>query len=696
MFTSVGVAFAADSGGGAVTVDASELSVSGGRVTFGSFTVTPFACGNPTTTNTEDDAGMYKTLENVRAAAEDCLRESVENNCQYATASYIGLGNAFCASSSNDNSIEIRGGVMDFTGSTAVAGSLPTQGQVLQCVQTAMQSTTCREAFQPWRIASIRGSDSIDFAYISPTPSPTLPPNPQQDSESNGATEDSEIVTPSDSGGATLNTPTTGTTSTTKGVQASSSSDKEAFPWIPIAGTSTGAIVLLLAFLFVQRKNSRSRDMDMSILKQIGTVTSHEDDFNHNNDDDFHNIHEGVNNSGEEESNEDVDLEVGQTKEASKINDCVQISAINVPQPIECSNVGPEDTTLPSAGPVVVLQPMKAALGMHELAPTPTTEIMDFQEQETDSSAEGEEAVMPKRFKDEIDDDGYVSSSSDSSFDDEGAESLIRTPVFQNYLDNSISSPEIAQSNSGFRSTALLPVVPAGYLGMRSDTVSIASIDTDGLIISDTTESQQQQQQQQLTQLVDDNLVSDPHRVDDDSYADMCHYVTTDFEPDAEWDPDDNSVSSVDLAQMELLGGGECSFVATTNTNNKAVPLSFLDMLSVQDNVSANDSSNTNGIPCTNSQSQTVMEWLRAVPPSSAGFMLKSRSFSSFVPSERFSALADDEEPKGNQRQGQGDGKQQQHQDQLCGEKKLSSSKRTQSVRRFSSPRRVYVRHDNA
>jgi hypothetical protein len=144
----------------AISVDASTSS----RVKFSNFELSPFDCTVAATSATSQpqQVSPYIVAEQVRSIAEDCLRIAVPLDCEYGSVGYIGLGNAVC----ENNSITIRGGVMDFTSSD----DIPSPSDVAQCLRTAIFSATCRDMIQ----SNFPSVTSFDYQYLTPAPAPVL------------------------------------------------------------------------------------------------------------------------------------------------------------------------------------------------------------------------------------------------------------------------------------------------------------------------------------------------------------------------------------------------------------------------------------------------------------------------------------------------------------------------------------------
>lgn len=144
-----------------------------GRIVFPSFDVQSSGFPRDCQATTSSSGQPSSTAESVRAAAEDCLRATVPMYCAYHP-SYIGLGNAQCVqplplpldTTNGTVKVIITGGVMDFSNADVTSGggsngggssSLPEQ--VNACLKIALESIECvqrmRQSFPNTNITSL-------------------------------------------------------------------------------------------------------------------------------------------------------------------------------------------------------------------------------------------------------------------------------------------------------------------------------------------------------------------------------------------------------------------------------------------------------------------------------------------------------------------------------------------------------------
>ena len=234
-----------------------HLQESSGRQTFGSFHIV-----------SPSFVPCHASLvaEPVRSAMEDCFRIVIRDDCLWKT-SYVGLGNAECrsddendssssSSSNNNDTVTIMGGVIDFIDATTI----PSTSEVVDCLDMALQSTTCLVSIQSY----FPMIDQIRYEYLSESigaPAPTFPPVVRTTE-----TDDNLMSSSSSSSATTPNQDDTSTTSSSQLV-------------IPLAVVGSCAMVVaILGFLFVSRmaahRSSSSKQRTSSTEIQDITTSS--------------------------------------------------------------------------------------------------------------------------------------------------------------------------------------------------------------------------------------------------------------------------------------------------------------------------------------------------------------------------------------------------------------------------------------
>ena len=192
-------------------MSSTTVQESSGRQTFGSFHIV-------SPSFVPCDASLV--AEPVRSAMEDCFRIVIRDDCLWKT-SYVGLGNAECrsddendsssssSSGKNNDTVTIMGGVIDFIDATTI----PSTSEVVDCLDMALQSTTCLVSIQSY----FPMIDQIRYEYLSESigaPAPTFPPVVR-------TTESDDNLMSSSSSSSSATTPNQDDTSTTSSTRRS-------------------------------------------------------------------------------------------------------------------------------------------------------------------------------------------------------------------------------------------------------------------------------------------------------------------------------------------------------------------------------------------------------------------------------------------------------------------------------------------
>jgi hypothetical protein len=470
---------------------------SSSRVTFDSFDISPFPC------NGTEATSPYEIAEQARASVEDCLRISVPLDCGYES-SYIGLGNAVC--NDHDNSVTIRGGVMDLA-TTLNDDPIPSKSDVAQCLQTALLSTACINSIQTY----FPNITWIDFVYHS-TP-PVSAPIVAGATESND--EVSSIV-------AVDNNAPNERTTTISSVQVLGI----------VAGGGIAVIVtLLFGFLTVVR---------MNMVSPTGTT-----------------IHSHGKTTCLLNFDQNDDVEGGTPKDTCVAQPFNNLTASRT------SSVDDDDND--------------------DAQTTRTTTITDSSNDgSTNSSLEDETEAVVK-------DDGYVSSSSDSSedsHDDDGDDDSF--PVMATVDATHFSGLVLGKAaNELYDESTTCPntTTDVDHL-FRDPPMRMAHQNsTPSLLVGNVVERYHSTNNRRSNSTTSKSWIGFRHSRTgpyvQSSKAFECDNDVTleDFEPDCDWDPDDNSVSSVDAERFSIAGNGELSFQPTSPGKS----IALLDMSPVKE-----------------------------------------------------------------------------------------------------------------
>jgi hypothetical protein len=187
---------------------------------------------------------------------------------------------------------------------------------------------------------------------------------------------------------------------------------------------------------------------------------------------------------------------------------------------------------------------------------------------------------------DELDDDGYVSSSSSSCSDHNGRSygarhgETMKRPPFQF---NAQQGPQLGLVWDGtFHNVSSSKLHGAQPIHIPS---TVTNSDQGGDHDQPKAAETWRRDNCRLHHLVPTTPSNHDHRFRSANDGDLDHHDSpyhsaSDFEPDLDWDPDDNSVSSADHAATATDDLNDSCDFSILSTSTKSMPLSWRDMLS--------------------------------------------------------------------------------------------------------------------
>jgi hypothetical protein len=580
-------------------LDYLATTLDSGRLTFATFRlggIPSLQCSGGNSTNQNgmvtvgsSSSSSSSTVERVRSATEDCLRQAVAKVCAvvvgvgdssaaaFGHVDYVGLGNAQCitttttATASNDGgssssstsaaavvavAVEIRGGVMDFTG-TPAGTPLPKQAQILLCISAALASDVCIGIFDTY----ILDASKLIFSTAMD----------QSASEGGGGGDDMSTESTSDE-------PTAVVTDSSNSTGQSNKSLLFPVRAAAAAAIAGGVIVFGLvaaAILWTtshrqprsgHQQRPKTVHDDVQLMSTFASLPDDDDDDDDDDDECSHIIHvpaelEGVdtnhdkvtnNTDKPEDSFGDVDVELGSCAAGSPSEPTHGMAADTVTQ----ARVVALDCTLHSE---------------QEEPPSGTS----------CSSSRSNRAIadeLPLDNEQDDDDDGYVSSSSSSCSGLNGRSDHGQT-MRHPFQFNAQQGPPLSLMGDGIMHAV------ASHHREQPIHVQAAAV-TNPVQNGDNTEQAPTTRRRGDSPLHhplatpsnnDNRFVSDNDNVDQ---HDSPYHSASDFEPDLDWDPDDNSVSSADPAATATDALNDSCDFSIVSTSTKSMPLSWRDMLS--------------------------------------------------------------------------------------------------------------------
>jgi hypothetical protein len=515
-----------------------------------------------------------ETAEDIRSGAETCLRTVQCADFNNQTPFYVGLGNVACvieneeAVAGDDETITIDfvgGGAMDFNGDVPLEPKM-----VEQCVQSVLQSNECVKIYA-----------SYDARIVSPstfTASWRSYPDIITASGGGGGNEGDNNGLASQEEDHSSSITTTHTTGTSANMTR---------PFSVLSGTCSAAVVLafLVAVFFYRkrrrnhaRKNKKQNDAglsmtDLELVEEAGgggggggSLLAKSDSL----------LGPKPPKSGELGRMLD---EQQQQKSAAAAGAMMMIPMgdHDTPTTIREADASFGTTSTSSEDEYddaveVGLQSLQTPNGPYD-----TRHVADSSTTAIDTDDDGLPAILIPEEKSTflvVEPGSFCAPFPvETSYDDEPIVTSSETTTTTEPLTNSHTCGILCKA---------MPSTDLPELGPSSD-------DDDDLFLVDWRPSDDggnnnynngTRSYESMVEITSDDYESAIHMDDDDDNDD--HSCTSssspsedhEFEPDAYWDPDDNSISTADAAGLDAMGTGEFSFLPATVTGNAATATS--------------------------------------------------------------------------------------------------------------------------
>jgi hypothetical protein len=582
-------------------LDYLATTLDSGRLSFATFRlggIPSLECsgGNSTNQNgmvtvSSSSSSSSSTVERVRSATEDCLRQAVAKVCAvvvgvgdrsaaaFGHVDYVGLGNAQCittttaTTASNDGSssssstsaaaaavavaVEIRGGVMDFTG-TPAGTPPPKEAQILLCISAALASDVCIGIFDTYSL------DASKLIFSTAATTTTTTAMGQSASEGGGGGGDdmsSESTSDETTAVVTDSSNSTGQSNKSLLFPVSAAAAAAIAGGVIVFGLVAAAILWTASHRQPRsghQQRAKTVHDDVQLMSTFASLPDDDDD----DDECSHIIHVGVdtnhdkvtnNTDNPEDSFGDVDVELGSCAAGS---------------PSEPTHgILPADTV--TQAHVVALD---CTLHSEQEEPPSGTSCSSSRSSNTAIADE-----LPLDNEQDDADDGYVSSSSSSCSGHNGRRDhgqVMRHP----FQFNAQQGPPLNLIGDG-----IMHAVASDH---REQPIHVQAAAVTNPVQNGDTEQAPTTRRHCDSPLhhpvatpsnKDNRFVSDNDNVDQ---HDSPYHSASDFEPDLDWDPDDNSVSSADPAATATDAINDSCDFSIVSTSTKSMPLSWRDMLS--------------------------------------------------------------------------------------------------------------------